>query len=187
MSATADELRIRQCCSKIGFIVQLSCLPHNTFDIVIVVSYESYSTSESRPMPTLALSVRALTLGAALAALTMISINLFVPAMAQPYAAAQTAKPNATQSPRDEERYKAPIGHRQPRPQDLPPGVDNDEDRSIASERQFDKKLEICRNCFQPWRPIATQHSARSAAMLDTHTQRPSPRKRASRGHRLGL
>ena len=134
---------------KDRFIVQLSCLPRNTSNVVIVVSYESYSTSESRPMPTLALSVRALTLGAALAALTMISINLFVPAMAQPYAAAQTAKPNATQSPRDEARYKAPIGHRQPRPQDLPLGVANDEDRSVASQRKFDKKLEICRNCLR--------------------------------------
>jgi hypothetical protein len=100
-------------------------------------------------MPTLALSVRALTLVAALAALTMISINLFVPAMAQPDAAAQTEKPNATQSPRDEARYKAPIGHRQPRPQDLPLGVANDEDRSVASQRKFDKKLEICRNCLR--------------------------------------
>ena len=134
---------------KDRFIVQLSCFPHNTFDVVIVVSYESYSTSESRPMPTLALSVRALTLAAELAALTMISINLLVPAMAQPGAAAPIAKPNAAQSPRDEERYKAPIGHRQPRPQDLPPGVGNDEDRSIASEREFDKKLEICRNCLR--------------------------------------
>jgi hypothetical protein len=100
-------------------------------------------------MPTLTFSARAITLAAALAASTMISINLLVPAMAQPDAAAPTAKPNAAQSPRDKERYKAPIGHRQPRPQDLPPGVDNDEDRSIASERQFDKKLEICRNCLR--------------------------------------
>jgi hypothetical protein len=44
-------------------------------------------------------------------------------------------------------RYQAPIGARQPRPQDLPASVLRDEGRATASQRDFDKSLEICRDC----------------------------------------
>jgi hypothetical protein len=44
-------------------------------------------------------------------------------------------------------RLQAPIGHRQPRAQDLPPNVRRDEGGATAEQRALDKKLEICRNC----------------------------------------
>jgi hypothetical protein len=46
-------------------------------------------------------------------------------------------------------RNEAPIGHRQPRVQDLPSGVPRDEDRMKADQDALDKKLEgsICRGC----------------------------------------
>jgi hypothetical protein len=44
-------------------------------------------------------------------------------------------------------RLPAPIGHRQPRAQDLPPNVRRDEAGATAEQRALDKKLEICRNC----------------------------------------
>jgi hypothetical protein len=50
-------------------------------------------------------------------------------------------------------RIQAPIGHRQPRPQDLPPSVLREEegggggsDRTRAQE-DFDKGLQICKGC----------------------------------------
>jgi hypothetical protein len=44
-------------------------------------------------------------------------------------------------------RYRAPIGARQPRLQDLPPRVRRDEGHATASQRSFDKDLQICRDC----------------------------------------
>jgi hypothetical protein len=44
-------------------------------------------------------------------------------------------------------RLKAPIGHRQPRLQDLPPNVRRDEGRTTIDERALDEKLKICRQC----------------------------------------
>jgi hypothetical protein len=44
-------------------------------------------------------------------------------------------------------RLKAPIGHRQPRPQDLPPNLRRDEGRTTIEERSLDEKLKICRAC----------------------------------------
>jgi hypothetical protein len=48
-----------------------------------------------------------------------------------------------------EGRAQAPVGHRQPRPQDLPPDVQRDENGagSIPGERGLDQKLQICRDC----------------------------------------
>ncbi len=44
-------------------------------------------------------------------------------------------------------RLKAPIGHRQPRVQDLPPNVRRDEGHTTIEERSLDEKLKICRAC----------------------------------------
>jgi hypothetical protein len=44
-------------------------------------------------------------------------------------------------------RLAAPIGHRQPRPGDLPTGVLRDETSVPAGERAIDKDLRICRAC----------------------------------------
>jgi hypothetical protein len=44
-------------------------------------------------------------------------------------------------------RLRAPIGARQPRPQDLPPAVLHDEGHVSPSQRDFDSSLQICRGC----------------------------------------
>lgn len=46
-------------------------------------------------------------------------------------------------------RNEAPIGHRQPRVQDLPANVQRDQDKATAEQDALDKKLEnsICRGC----------------------------------------
>ncbi len=46
-----------------------------------------------------------------------------------------------------EDRYRAPIGHRQPRPQDLPRSVLRNEGTVHEWQRDFDKQLNICRDC----------------------------------------
>jgi hypothetical protein len=134
--------------------------------------------------PARALRVRVLALALALAASIMSSIDFSSPAAAQANGAPTPAKANGAQLPRDEERYKAPIGHRQPRPRDLPPDVVRDEDRSVAVEKELDKGLEICRNCIE--HPTATQRSVDSAVLLDAH-KRLAPKKRLTRRHPLGL
>jgi hypothetical protein len=67
------------------------------------------------------------------------------------------ATPQASQGPStqglgsagagEQGRVQAPIGHRQPRPQDVSPGVSRDEGNEFEAERELDKKLEICRGC----------------------------------------
>jgi hypothetical protein len=44
-------------------------------------------------------------------------------------------------------RLRAPIGARQPRPQDLPPQVLRNEGQVSPSQRDFDSSLQICRGC----------------------------------------
>ena len=48
-----------------------------------------------------------------------------------------------------EGRAQAPIGHRQPRPGDLPPDVRREEGGMVRSpvDRELDQKLQICRGC----------------------------------------
>jgi hypothetical protein len=46
-----------------------------------------------------------------------------------------------------EERFRAPIGHRQPTAEDLPQGVLRDEGTATQNQRSFDKQLNICRAC----------------------------------------
>ena len=69
-------------------------------------------------------------------------------------AAAQTSPPPGLQPGMQpklqsdiDPRLKAPIGHRQPRVQDLPPNVRRDEGRTTIEERSLDEKLKICRQC----------------------------------------
>jgi hypothetical protein len=46
---------------------------------------------------------------------------------------------------------EAPVGHRQPRPQDLPPSVRRDEGGAskggVNADRQLDQELQICKGC----------------------------------------
>ena len=90
--------------------------------------------------------LRTVTLAAGLATLMLASAELSVKAAAQ-----SNSPPLSTSRQSGEQaRDRAPIGHRQPRPQDLPPGVRRDERRTtgITSEdRKLDKRLEICRKC----------------------------------------
>jgi hypothetical protein len=44
-------------------------------------------------------------------------------------------------------RLQAPVDHRQPCAQDLPPNVRRDEGGATAEQQALDKKLDICRNC----------------------------------------
>jgi hypothetical protein len=48
-----------------------------------------------------------------------------------------------------EGRAQAPTGHRQPRPQDLPPDVRREEGGMVRSpvDRELDQKMQICRGC----------------------------------------
>ena len=46
-----------------------------------------------------------------------------------------------------QDRMEAPIGHRQPRPQDLPPSVQREEGTRNPAQRELDEKLQICRGC----------------------------------------
>jgi hypothetical protein len=71
-------------------------------------------------------------------------------------AAAQATLPGDTQpgmqtqgQGQPDPRFKAPIGHRQPRPQDLPPSVQREETegRATRGERALDEKLKICKQC----------------------------------------
>ena len=44
-------------------------------------------------------------------------------------------------------RMQAPVGHRQPRPADLPAGVARDEGARTPEQRALDRTLQICRGC----------------------------------------
>jgi hypothetical protein len=48
-----------------------------------------------------------------------------------------------------EGRGQAPVGHRQPRPGDLPPDVRREEGGMVRSpaDRELDQKMQICRDC----------------------------------------
>jgi cell division protein FtsN len=61
-----------------------------------------------------------------------------------PLSSPQAADPRP---PMSQDRMEAPIGHRQPRPQDLPPSVQREEGQRTPAERQLDEKLQICRGC----------------------------------------
>jgi hypothetical protein len=56
---------------------------------------------------------------------------------------------NAPPLPATEGRAQAPIGHRQPRPGDLPPDVRREEGGMVRSpvDREIDQKMQICRGC----------------------------------------
>jgi hypothetical protein len=56
---------------------------------------------------------------------------------------------NPPPPPATEGRAQAPIGHRQPRPGDLPPDVRREEGGMVRSpvDRELDQKMQICRGC----------------------------------------
>ena len=81
---------------------------------------------------------------AALVALIMGGTDLSSVALAQ-----GNPTPRSNPAPRLEPqgRAESPIGHRQPRPQDLPPGVRREEGTRTPEQEALDKKMEICRGC----------------------------------------
>jgi len=85
---------------------------------------------------------------AGLAALTLFSFDRLAlaqnDAQAAPPAAAQSTPAPATDGRRIPD---APIGHVQPTLRDLPPGVAETETQRTKSQKEFDKTLQICRNC----------------------------------------
>ena len=87
--------------------------------------------------------VRALALAAGLAASTMTSIDVSIRRRRSPMRPRRRQQPMRRSRREMRSDIKAPIGHRQPRPQDLPASVGRDEDRIAAAEREFDKKLEM--------------------------------------------
>jgi hypothetical protein len=56
---------------------------------------------------------------------------------------------NPPSPPATEGRAQAPVGHRQPRPGDLPPDVRREEGGMVRSplDREIDQKMQICRGC----------------------------------------
>ena len=48
---------------------------------------------------------------------------------------------------RDDPRLQSPIGHRQPRPSDLPQGLDQNIGRRSLEDQELDRKMRICRAC----------------------------------------
>ncbi len=42
---------------------------------------------------------------------------------------------------------QAPVGHRQPRATDLPAARPSEQEQQLQRDREFDKKLRICRGC----------------------------------------
>jgi hypothetical protein len=89
---------------------------------------------------------------AGIAALSLFNSGRFASAQndpqASPPAAVQSAPAAPTTSRTDGYRIpEAPIGHVQPTLRDLPPGVAETETQRTKSQKEFDKTLQICRNC----------------------------------------
>jgi hypothetical protein len=90
--------------------------------------------------------MRAFVFVTALAALTLGATGLASVASAQ---SNPTPRPE-TPAPRPDTQGRppeAPVGHRQPRPQDLPPSVRSEEGTKTPEQEALDRKLEICRGC----------------------------------------
>jgi hypothetical protein len=60
-----------------------------------------------------------------------------------------TVVPAQQRDPVDQRRLEAPVGHRQPRPQDLPSRAPQDENNARDVNRNFDvsPEINICRGC----------------------------------------
>jgi hypothetical protein len=79
----------------------------------------------------------------AMMATTLMTITLMTIALA-----GETPQNPSDGNARSADRHQAPTGHRQPRPQDLPADVREREGTVSATEREFDRQLNICRGCW---------------------------------------
>jgi hypothetical protein len=72
-------------------------------------------------------------------------------AAAQPSAEQSTKPPAGVDPPtvtgQTDGRRQAPIGHRQPKAKDLPPGVGQGAGMRSPEDEAVDRKLRICRDC----------------------------------------
>jgi hypothetical protein len=85
---------------------------------------------------------------AGLAALMLFNSDRFVLAQSDPQAAPPAAVQSRPAASTDGHRIPdAPIGHVQPTLRDLPPGVAETETQRTKAQKDFDKTLQICRNC----------------------------------------
>jgi hypothetical protein len=89
--------------------------------------------------------LRTFVFATALVALIMGAGDRSSVALAQGSPAARSDQP--APRPDTQGRAEAPIGHRQPRPQDLPQGLSRAEGFRTLEQEALDKKLEICRGC----------------------------------------
>jgi hypothetical protein len=60
---------------------------------------------------------------------------------------AAKVRPDPNPPANEQARFQAPVGHRQPRPADLPSSTLRDEKTAPPGETAIDKDLQICRGC----------------------------------------
>ena len=85
---------------------------------------------------------------AGLAALTLFNFDRFASAQNDPQASPPAKVQSTPAAPTDRRGIPdAPIGHVQPTLRDLPPGVAETETQRTQAQKDFDKKLQICRGC----------------------------------------
>jgi len=85
---------------------------------------------------------------AGLAALTLFNSGRFALAQNDPRVSPPAQAQSTPAASIDGHRIPAaPIGHVQPTLRDLPPGVAETETQRTKAQKDFDKTLQICRNC----------------------------------------
>jgi hypothetical protein len=85
---------------------------------------------------------------AGIVALSLFNSGRFALAENDPQASAPAEVQNTPEAATDGRRIpEAPIGHVQPTLRDLPPGVAENETQRTKAQKDFDKTLQICRNC----------------------------------------
>lgn len=85
------------------------------------------------------------------AGMRLLALAMYVAGLLLHVGAAQAAAPRDHNlqplPPAMEERFEAPIGHRQPTTEGLPQGVLGNEGAVTQNQRNLDKQLNICRGC----------------------------------------
>ena len=78
----------------------------------------------------------------------LIAITALLALLVSPLAIAQTGNPSSVNAAPKSGPLPAPVGHRQPRAADIPPGATAAEKQSDAEDAALDRKIKsICRGC----------------------------------------
>ncbi len=78
----------------------------------------------------------------------LITTTALLALLVSPVAIAQTGNPPPASAPKSGGPLPAPVGHRQPRAADLPPGATAAEKQMDAEDAALDRKIKsICRGC----------------------------------------